>query len=75
VERARSGPQLERAVDQLEPREREIVRLRFGLDGQPPLTLEEIGARLHLTRERIRQLESKALARLRRLAIGITPLL
>jgi RNA polymerase primary sigma factor len=65
---------LARAVDRLEPREREIVRLRFGLGNAAPQTLEEIGERLNLTRERIRQIEGKALTRLRALATGLTPL-
>jgi RNA polymerase sigma factor (sigma-70 family) len=64
---------LARAVDQLEPREREIVRLRFGLGDETPQTLEEIGRRLDLTRERIRQVEAKTLVKLRRLAIDLTP--
>jgi RNA polymerase primary sigma factor len=70
---AQRATALARALDQLEPREREIVRLRFGLDAEAPHTLEEIGERLDLTRERIRQLEGKALARLRRLAVDLTP--
>jgi RNA polymerase primary sigma factor len=70
---AQRATALTRALDQLEPREREIVRLRFGLDAEAPHTLEEIGERLDLTRERIRQLEGKALARLRRLAVDLTP--
>jgi RNA polymerase primary sigma factor len=70
---AQRATALARALDQLEPREREIVRLRFGLDAEGPHTLEEIGERLDLTRERIRQLEGKALARLRRLAVDLTP--
>lgn len=50
----------------LEPREAEIIRLRFGLDGEPPLTLEQVGVRFKLTRERVRQLEHLALMQLRR---------
>ncbi len=46
-------------------RERRIVALRFGLTGEEPLTLEEVGRLFGLTRERIRQLEAKALAKLR----------
>jgi RNA polymerase nonessential primary-like sigma factor len=45
-------------------------RLRFGLGGQTPHTLEEIGQRLEVTRERIRQIETQALAKLRRPRIG-----
>jgi len=49
----------------LRPREREVLRLRFGLDRGQGRTLEEVGARLHLTKERIRQIESLALCKLR----------
>jgi len=59
--------QLERALDTLPARERDVLRLRFGLGAHGEHTLEEIGARLSLTRERIRQIEMKALAKLRRL--------
>ncbi|MBI1735638.1 MAG: sigma-70 family RNA polymerase sigma factor [Candidatus Rokubacteria bacterium] len=55
---------VEAALATLAPREREIVRLRFGLGGAEPLTLEEIGTRLSLTRERIRQIEGHALEKL-----------
>lgn len=53
------------ALQRLPPRERMVLRLRFGLDGQPPWSLAEIGRMLGLTRERIRQIEKKALHRLR----------
>lgn len=49
----------------LDPREREILSLRFGLDQQAPKTLEEVGVRFGLTRERIRQLQEIALKKLR----------
>jgi len=49
----------------LTPREARIIRLRFGLDEDHPYTLEEVGAKFGLTRERIRQIEGKALRRLR----------
>lgn len=48
-----------------EPREREIIKLRFGLDHPNTLTLEEVGSRLSMSRERVRQLEKASLARLR----------
>ena len=54
------------AMDQLEPREQEVLRLRYGLGTGTPLTLEEIGQRFGRTRERIRQIESMALRKLRR---------
>ena len=50
----------------LEPREAEIIRLRFGLNGDIPMTLEQVGVRFKLTRERVRQLEHLALMHLRR---------
>jgi RNA polymerase primary sigma factor len=62
---------LGRALNRLPPREREILRLHFGLDPRGPLTLEAIGRRLALTRERIRQLEVRALAKLREPALGL----
>jgi RNA polymerase primary sigma factor len=56
---------LRQALAALEPREARILRLYFGIDGVEPLTLEQIGALLGLTRERIRQIKQKALAKLR----------
>ena len=53
-------------VNSLEPREASIIRLRFGLDGQKELTLEEVGKKFKVTRERIRQLEYLALGKIRR---------
>jgi len=53
-------------VDSLEPREAEIIKLRFGLDGKDELTLEEVGKKFKVTRERIRQLEYLALGKIRR---------
>lgn len=57
---------LAEAMDQLEPREQEVLRLRYGLGTGTPLTLEEIGRQFGRTRERIRQIESMALRKLRR---------
>jgi RNA polymerase primary sigma factor len=53
-------------VGDLEEKEREVIRMRFGLDGEEPRTLQEIGEALGLSRERIRQIESKAKEKLRR---------
>jgi RNA polymerase primary sigma factor len=53
-------------VASLDEREAEIIRLRFGLDGKDELTLEEVGKRFHVTRERIRQLEYLALSKMRK---------
>ncbi len=49
----------------LDERERQIVALHFGLDRGEPRTLDEVGHSVHLTRERIRQTEAKAMAKLR----------
>jgi len=50
----------------LAPREAEILTLRFGLDGQSPRTLEQVGKRFKVTRERVRQIQEIALRKLRR---------
>ena len=57
--------QLERVLECLDERETYIVRLYFGLDGVEPLTLEQIGGLMNLTRERVRQLKERALGKLR----------
>jgi RNA polymerase primary sigma factor len=57
--------ELDRALSTLTPREAEVVKLYFGLDLETPLTLEEIGEKFKLTRERVRQIKEKALRRLR----------
>jgi RNA polymerase primary sigma factor len=62
---------LAQALACLEPRMRRVVERRFGLDGQPPQTLEELGTELGVTRERVRQLELRALRRLREQAPGL----
>ncbi|MDQ1373691.1 MAG: polymerase primary sigma factor [Actinomycetota bacterium] len=62
---ALQGDDLRAALCSLSERERSVLEMRFGLAGTTPLTLEEIGREFHLTRERIRQIEAKALARLR----------
>ncbi len=53
-------------VDSLDKREAEIIKLRFGLEGREELTLEEVGKKFHVTRERIRQLEYLALTKMRK---------
>jgi RNA polymerase primary sigma factor len=57
--------ELSEALTRLNPRMRLVIAKRFGLDGQPPQTLEQVGAELGVTRERVRQLESRALRELR----------
>jgi RNA polymerase primary sigma factor len=56
---------VEEALSSLKDREAKILRLYFGLDGSEPMTLEQIGALLGITRERVRQIKEKALTRLR----------
>jgi RNA polymerase primary sigma factor len=55
-----------RVLAELEPREADIIRLRFGLEGLEPLTLEEVGVKIGVTRERVRQLQEHALRELRK---------
>lgn len=57
--------QIENALSGLVNREAEIIRLYFGLSGEEPMTLDQIGSRFRLTRERVRQIKEKALLRLR----------
>jgi RNA polymerase primary sigma factor len=60
--------ELANALGQLNPRMRRVLSLRFGLDGAAPQTLEEVGSGLGITRERVRQLEARALRELRNTA-------
>ena len=53
-------------LSKLDPREADIIRLRFGLEGRDPLTLEQVGAKIGVTRERVRQLQEQALRQLRK---------
>ncbi len=57
--------EIERALDSLSAREAEVINLYFGLSQEKALTLEEIGTRFNLTRERVRQIKEKAIRRLR----------
>ncbi len=57
--------EIDRAISTLTPREADVIRLYFGLNGSHPMTLEEIGEKFDLTRERVRQIKEKAIRRLK----------
>ena len=57
--------EIDRAVSTLTPREADVIRMYFGLNQRHPMTLEEIGERFDLTRERVRQIKEKAIRRLK----------
>src|ERR1700751_5386597 len=59
---------LKRVLSSLSPRERRVLELRYGLDGEPPRTLDEVGRTFNVTRERIRQIENQSLKKLQSLA-------
>jgi RNA polymerase primary sigma factor len=63
--RSQMAQEVERAMSALNDREREVLRLRYGLGIDREMTLEEIGRRLSITRERVRQIEAKAVAKMR----------
>jgi RNA polymerase primary sigma factor len=63
--------EIARLLEPLDDREREILRLHFGLDRGQPRTLEEIGNSLNLSRERIRQIEHRAMSKLRHPSAGV----
>ena len=60
---------MQSVIELLDPRESEVIRLRFGLDGNHPLTLEEVGEKFDITRERVRQIQMIALHKMRRIMI------
>lgn len=62
--------EISKVLETLEPREKEIIILRFGLNGEMPHTLESVGKRFQLTRERIRQIEMKAIRKFRQPGIA-----
>ncbi len=68
ADEAHRATELEAALNALEPRMHLIIRRRYGLDGDAPRTLEELSVELGVTRERVRQIEHKALRELRRIA-------
>ena len=53
------------SLEDLDDREKDVVRMRFGLDGEQPRTLEEVGKHFGVTRERVRQIEARTMAKLR----------
>jgi len=57
--------EIERALDTLAPRDADVIRLYFGLNGNQPMTLEEIGETFGLTRERVRQIKEKGVRKLK----------
>jgi len=61
--------ELESMLDVLDEREKEIIKMRYGLDGEEPKTLEEVGEKLGISRERVRQLEQRALKKLKAVAL------
>ena len=67
VFRAALESQMRACIDDLDPKEELVVKMRFGLDDHEPQTLKEIGDHLNLSRERIRQIEAQALAKLKRM--------
>jgi RNA polymerase primary sigma factor len=64
--RSSFAEQIRALVAELDEKERDVIRMRFGLDGEDPRTLQEIGESLGVSRERIRQIESRAKEKLRR---------
>jgi len=57
--------QLGELLEDIDERAAKILKLRYGLEGEDPMTLKEIGQRIGLTRERVRQIEHEALSRLK----------
>jgi RNA polymerase primary sigma factor len=66
AERTLLSDYLDDALEELTPRERMVLRMRFGISDQRPRTLGEIGQVIGVSRERVRQLEAEAIAKLRR---------
>ena len=65
ISRQETNKQVERILDTLTPREQMVIRLRFGIGQDEPWTLEEVGQTMSVTRERVRQIEAKALQKLK----------
>ena len=66
--------EIEKVLVVLDGREQEIFQQRYGLDGSEPRTLDEVGKKLKLSRERIRQIESRAMCKLRHPSTQLPPL-
>jgi RNA polymerase primary sigma factor len=71
IEKVTMNEKIEEALSSLSDREEEILKMRFGIGYNSSYTLDEIGNRYGLTRERIRQIEKRALEKLRRFKAGI----
>ena len=56
---------LEQCLEQLNPQEREVIFMRYGLQNNESMTLLEVGQKLHITKERVRQLEQRAMEKMR----------
>jgi RNA polymerase primary sigma factor len=69
VHRSERAKEMERILSTLTPREQTVIRLRFGIEQDEPWTLEQVGQSLSVTRERIRQIEAKALKKLKTPAV------
>ena len=65
ISRQETNKQVQRILDTLTPREQMVIRLRFGIGQDEPWTLEEVGQTMAVTRERVRQIEAKALQKLK----------
>ncbi|GIW71877.1 MAG: hypothetical protein KatS3mg102_1419 [Planctomycetota bacterium] len=65
ISEATERERIERGLRSIQGRAARILRMRFGLDGQPPMTLKQIGNKVRLSRERVRQIEHEALRKLR----------
>ena len=71
AELLRTNSDIDEALSYLAPREKEIVEMRFGLGRKQPMSLESVGDKMGLSRERVRQLEERAIKRLKAIALRI----
>jgi RNA polymerase primary sigma factor len=70
VEHKERGEKVSNILHTLTPREEKVIRLRFGIEEERDHTLEEIGQKLAVTRERVRQIERDAIRKLRKAKVG-----